>query len=140
MRERSGMMDMFDTWIGTMGLGCTQCPNAPPILGRVVHFSVALMPGKNKNVLLPVAVLEWPQQGSAVAQGTAPVFPDQAGVAQPPGGAHIPATRGWWTPAVGRRRLAYNRCSPLDRASPPQWLAFLPLSLSAQGVRCESNV
>lgn len=41
--------------------------------------------GSGKALLgqLPVAVLEWPRQGSAVAQGTAPVFPDRERAARP---------------------------------------------------------
>ena len=79
---------------------------------------------------LSVAVLERPQQGSVVAQGTAPVFPDRAGAARPQRCLHSCHQR-VVAACGGQEEPASHRPSPLRRSQSLQWLAFLLLGLSA---------
>lgn len=92
---------MSDVWTGTMGNSGAHTVKNPDLYtlnSRGFHCKhealEELKLKKQDCASRPAPVLKWPLQGSVVAQGTTPVFPDRVGVARLPGGAHIPATRG----------------------------------------------
>lgn len=137
MVERSGMTEMFHVSISPMGtwvyslsklIACTLKGCA--FRGRYDALKEKAGNGNAPLGQLPVAVIEGPQQGSVVAQGTAPVFPDWAGAAQPWRCLHSCHQR-VVDACGGQEETAGHRPSPLPRSQPLRWLAFLPLGLSA---------